>query len=128
MNNEIIEWLKDKNLSKNLEEIILKIDNKIFPSAGERRLGNISSMRIAYGPSNFKKHSNLILFPKKGLNLVRLQIKVENYNNVDLEICRTEFGLPAIREHSHRFIEKEIKSASELTDELLVFLLKGINY
>jgi hypothetical protein len=127
MNNEIIEWLKDKNLSENLEEIILKIDNKIFQSAGERRLGNVSNMRISYGPSNFKKYSNLILFPKKGLNLVRLQIKVENYNNVDPEICRTEFALPTIREHSHRFIEKEILSSSELTDEIFVFLLKGIN-
>ncbi len=128
MNTDLSEWLKNKNLSSNLEEIILKIDDKIFPSAGERRLGNISNMRISYGPSNSKRHSNIILFPKKGLNLVRLQIKFENYNNVDSETCRTEFGSPAIREHSHRFVEKEILSASELTDELFIFLIKGINH
>lgn len=127
MNTEINNWLKDKKLNSNLVDIILKIDNHLFSIAGERRLGNNSDMRISYGPSNSKKYSNLILFPKKGLNLVRLQVKSQFYSEVDSEICRTEFDSPAIREHSHRFIEKELQSTSDLTDELLDFLLKGIN-
>jgi hypothetical protein len=127
MDNILIEWLTKMKLDSEIKEIILKIDNNIFVKAGERRLGKYSEMRISYGPSNSKKNSNIILFPKKGLNLIRLQIKLETYNEINSEICKTQFTLPSIKEHSHRFIEKEIKSSDEINDELIEFLAKGVN-
>ena len=127
MNQELIKWLKNKDLTAELEEIILKIDKGLYQIADETRMGNAKEIRISYGPLNSNKRSNVILFPKRGLNVVRLQIKVRSYYEVNTDICRKEFQSPAIREHGNRFIEKEIKSPAEITDKLIDFLTKGVN-
>ena len=110
-----------------MEEIISKIDKGLYQIADETWMENAKEIRISYGPLKSNKRSNVILFPKRGLNVVRLQIKVRSYYEVNTDICRKEFQSPAIREHGNRFIEKEIKSPAEITDKLIDFLAKGVN-
>ena len=111
------DWLNGKNINSNVESILRIIDNALIDAAEDTRRGK---GRISFGELKPKKSLVILFWQANG---VKLQVNANHYP----DYSKFGFVTPRYKEHGEKgFMEYIITEASQLNEELIKFLTKGL--